>query len=32
MLRSRTNKHHDALTAEMRLRHPSLFRGGDQRE
>jgi glycosyltransferase involved in cell wall biosynthesis len=32
MLRSRTNKHHDALMAEMRLRHPSLFRGGDQRE
>ena len=32
MVRSRTNKHHDALTAEMRLRHPSLFRGGDQRE
>jgi glycosyltransferase involved in cell wall biosynthesis len=34
MLRSRTNKHHDALMAEMRLRHPSVFsvtRGGDQR-
>ena len=25
MLRSRTNKHYDALTAEMRLRHPKLF-------
>ena len=31
MLRSRTNKHHDALRSEMRLRHPSLFRAGDQR-
>jgi glycosyltransferase involved in cell wall biosynthesis len=34
MLRSRTNKHHDALMAEMRLRHPSLFsvtRAGGQR-
>jgi glycosyltransferase involved in cell wall biosynthesis len=34
MLRSRTNKHHDALMAEMRLRHPSVFtvtRAGDQR-
>ena len=31
MLRSRTNKHHDALMAEMRLRHPSLFRTADQR-
>jgi glycosyltransferase involved in cell wall biosynthesis len=25
MLRSRTNKHHEALMAEMRLRHPGLF-------
>jgi len=25
MLRSRTNKHHDTLMAEMRLRHPKLF-------
>lgn len=32
MLRSRTNKHYNALMAEMRLRHPSLFRAGDQRE
>jgi glycosyltransferase involved in cell wall biosynthesis len=28
MLRSRTNIHYDALMAEMRLRHPVLFRGG----
>ena len=27
MLRTRTNVHHDALTAEMCLRHPGLFRG-----
>jgi glycosyltransferase involved in cell wall biosynthesis len=32
MLRSRTNRHQNALMAEMRLRHPSLFRAGDQRE
>ncbi|HYU13170.1 MAG TPA: glycosyltransferase family A protein [Stellaceae bacterium] len=34
MLRSRTNKHLDALMAEMRLRHPSVFsarQAGDQR-
>ena len=31
MLRSRTNKHHAALMAEMRLRHPSLFRDRNQR-
>jgi len=34
MLRSRTNKHHDALLAEMQLRHPSVFsvtRAGNQR-
>jgi glycosyltransferase involved in cell wall biosynthesis len=27
MLRTRTNVHYDALMAEMRLRHPELFRG-----
>ena len=27
MLRTRTNIHYDALMAEMRLRHPELFRG-----
>jgi glycosyltransferase involved in cell wall biosynthesis len=31
MLRSRTNKHQEALMAEMRLRHPGLFQAGDQR-
>ena len=34
MLRSRTNKYHDALMAEMRLRHPSVFsvtQAGNQR-
>ena len=27
MLRTRTNIHYEALMAEMRLRHPGLFRG-----